>query len=105
MIIGGQVIADDGTPAGSLLLKRGDVFGNTPFDTQNDVATADLSAPLVPVLRAVDDTTLLALDSDRFRHITADHLGNLQARTRPFGNGLLVEVPVMPLLGTPPASR
>lgn len=100
MVMGGQVIVDDATPAGALLLRRGDLFGGT--EGQSLEGATSLQAP---TLRAVDDTTLLALDADVFRGLTADHLGSLQVRSRLFGNSRLLEVPVMPLLGTPPASR
>ncbi|MFU8803906.1 MAG: hypothetical protein ACNA8W_08875 [Bradymonadaceae bacterium] len=100
MVLDGQVLIDDATPARDILLRRGDMFGGT--GTEPFLGTAQ---PRPPILRAVDETTLVALETDVFREMTGEHLGHLQSRPGWFGNGRIVEIPVMPLLGTPPASR
>jgi hypothetical protein len=100
MVLTGQVFVDDATPAASLMLRRGDLFGGA-----SPHSATEASKTSTPLLKAFDETTLLAVDAERFRWQTSEYLGHFQARTRLFGNGELIEVPVMPLLGTPPASR
>ncbi|MBA2663121.1 MAG: Crp/Fnr family transcriptional regulator [Bradymonadaceae bacterium] len=102
VILGGEVLLNDGSSGRQTRLVRGDIFGESATARTVQAERAQRSAAS---LIAFDETTLCAVSHDVFREHAREHLGNFETSLGTLGKRKRVLVPVLPLICTTPASR